>query len=202
VQGKTLWRCSKAHYKYVIQARQNNKQFLDEYKIQRGCQRCGHNTNPVALELQELEKSDVLCTTCHRLVHRESILPTSSVTEDAFHYLLRSHIDPLVKIGYYDTAVREGCLLIECKLKEITGTDKYGQNLVESFLEQWKDSLGGYTTASWKIIRGELRTIIKFLRNYYAHNCVTVDAKQAYAMLTRISRTLQVLDAVNGKDSE
>lgn len=129
----------------------------------------------------------------------QQLVDFSSTPKEPFYSSLESRIGPLIQIGYYDTAVREGCLLIECKLKDITGTDSYGQALVDCFFKQWKDSESGYATASWKILRGELRTIVKFLRNYYAHNCVVVDAKQAYAMLARISRILVALDAVNWK---
>jgi hypothetical protein len=79
------------------QTRQNRKearkQLIAEYKVQRGCQRCGYNANPLGLELhprnpdqkhpqmgrllqfssvhlpQELENYDVLCAVCHRLTH-------------------------------------------------------------------------------------------------------------------------------------
>jgi hypothetical protein len=130
---------------------------------------------------------------------RQQLLDFSSTPKEPFYSVLESRISPLIRIGYYDTAVREGCLLIECKLKDITSTDNYGQTLVDCFFKQWKDSEGGYTTPSWKILRGELRTIVKFLRNYYAHNCVIVDAKQAFAILARISRILEALDIVNWK---
>jgi hypothetical protein len=79
-----------------MQRRQKNQQFIDEYKAQRGCQCCGATDDPIMLELhkhnvaekdvqasklpflgrkrllQELEKSDVLCVTCHRLAHSET----------------------------------------------------------------------------------------------------------------------------------
>lgn len=85
--------------KEVVQRYQNRYEpkvrLIDEYKAQRGCQRCGGKLDPlVVLELhrksdesvvqipklvefrrerlmQELEKSEGLCGICHRLVHNE-----------------------------------------------------------------------------------------------------------------------------------
>jgi hypothetical protein len=149
--------------------------------------------DPDKLELQFVDEISI------SEVGFQELLDFSSPRRSPFHALLESHIFPLMEIGYYDTAVREGCLLVECKLRKITGTDLYGQTLINSFLKQWKESEGGNTSTSWKILRGELRTLFKFLRNHYVHNLVALNQDHTYAILAQISRVLNALDNVNWK---
>jgi len=92
-------RCSKASIQNVRQAQEKrkvvNRQLINEHKVKHGCQRCGYNSDPLRLDfhrhnqngrhekneklllvarerlLQELEKYEVLCESCCRLVHNE-----------------------------------------------------------------------------------------------------------------------------------
>jgi hypothetical protein len=74
---------------------ERKREWLNGYKISRGCSRCGYNTHPSALDLHhrepalkldtvsqmaaknrswnsiyvEVEKCDVVCANCHRIEH-------------------------------------------------------------------------------------------------------------------------------------
>lgn len=80
---------------YARQRRQSNKDYLDTYKLERGCSVCGYNRCPQALEFHhpdptvkegslanmsregrsvdrintEIEKCIVICANCHREHH-------------------------------------------------------------------------------------------------------------------------------------
>lgn len=105
-------------------------------------------------------------------------------------------VQPLLNSGLYDTAIREGCLLIEMRLKELSGTDLYGQKLVEHFISDLKGD-GNYIDARLKILRTDLRATFKFVRNEYAHNLKQIKYEQCCLVLDRISRILRVLKMVN-----
>ena len=75
------------------QIRQRNKQFLDEYKLQKGCKNCGFNSHACSLDFhhiddktenvsrlskncnsikkltEEVNKCIILCANCHRIKH-------------------------------------------------------------------------------------------------------------------------------------
>lgn len=114
---------------------------------------------------------------------------------NTFHRELLLRVQPLLSLGLYDTSVREGCLLIEMRLKELSGTNLFGQNLVERFISELRRD-GTYIDARLKILRIDLRTAFKFVRNEYAHNLKQISYEQCCSILDRISRILRVLEMV------
>lgn len=108
---------------------------------------------------------------------------------------LLSRVQPLLNLGMYDTSIREGSLLIEMRLKELSGTDLFGQNLIARFISDLKRD-GGYIDARLKILRADLRAAFKYVRNEYAHNFKQITYEQCCFILDRISRILRVLAMV------
>jgi hypothetical protein len=105
------------------------------------------------------------------------------------HPVLAQRALPIADLGYYDAAVREGCVLLESRLKEIVASTKYGQALVSQFFTAVERS-GKFIPAQTKVLRSEVRTTFKFVRNDYMHNLREIGAEQCYAILARISRLM------------
>jgi len=111
---------------------------------------------------------------------------------------LASIVQPLIDLGRYDTAIRESCLMIETLLRRLTGlgNDFYGTKLIEGFYDAALAS-DRYVSAYLKVLRGELRTAFKFVRNDYMHNFVSIDIEQCFSILYRISAILQTLRLID-----
>ncbi|MFL6236967.1 MAG: TIGR02391 family protein [Thermoanaerobaculia bacterium] len=92
----------------------------------------------------------------------------------------------LIKIHRYDTAVREACLLVEVLLRRMARSDSYGQRLIEEAFDTLFRS-ETYISSSLKVLRGDVRTLFKFVRNEYMHNLKRLTNDQCIAILTRIS---------------
>jgi len=92
----------------------------------------------------------------------------------------------LISIRRYDTAIREACLLVEELLRRIAGSDSYGQKLVDEVFGSLTNS-GSYISALLKVMRGDVRTLFKFVRNEYMHHLKRISEEQCMAILTRIS---------------
>lgn len=106
-----------------------------------------------------------------------------------------SRVIPIVDIGLYDTAIREACLILENRLRELTSSDLYVENLVKHFISKLKES-GQYFFADMKVIDGQLRSVFKFVRNDYMHNLKTITEEQCYAILGRLSVILRNLEDI------
>ena len=107
----------------------------------------------------------------------------------------RPRLDTLIEHGFYDTALRELGVLIEFRIREITSSESYGLKLIDVLLNQL-DSSGRYHNAGLKILRSELRTAFKFVRNEFAHNVVELPRSRAYALLGRMCHVLADVDSV------
>ena len=84
--------CRSCNKEYNRKRLQKKRDFVNEYKLERGCSQCGYNKHPVALELNhidpttktysigkelisismenlvlELAKCEVLCANCHQI---------------------------------------------------------------------------------------------------------------------------------------
>ena len=111
---------------------------------------------------------------------------------ERIHADIQQRVDDLVALGRYDTAVRDACVLLETRLKEITGTTLFGQQLVEKLYADLAAS-ERYVSSHLKTLRAELRTVFKFVRNEYAHNLKQITEEQCYAILLRISLSYEAL---------
>jgi hypothetical protein len=109
--------------------------------------------------------------------------------------VISERLSKIYDLGLYDTAVRDGSVMLEGALKRATRTETYGITLVEQFIrkldqdERWDN---------WAVrrFRNDLRTIFKFVRNQFAHNIVDISPARARVLVARLSLlTDAVLDS-------
>jgi hypothetical protein len=112
------------------------------------------------------------------------------------HQYFADRVQPLLTIGFYDSAVREAAILLESDLRARTGTDLFTQELVRYYIEKVV-SEAGMMGAFQRHLRSELRTVFSFVRNEFAHNIVTLDPGRCYALLRRISAIYAMLDVAD-----
>ncbi len=117
----------------------------------------------------------------------------SFVESPTLNAYFESRLPPLLKIGYYDSAVREAAILLESKLRTRTGTKLFGQHLVDRYVADIVRKYG-QLGAFQLHIRAELRTLFRFVRNEFAHNIVSLPPGRCHAMLRRISAIYEMLD--------
>ena len=98
----------------------------------------------------------------------------------------------LFELGYYDTAIREGCVQFEDEIKKYLDSSRWGNVLVEEFIVKLRDR-EGVLESYLRTYRQELRTVFKFIRNDFMHNMRDADEAAAYAMLFRITRAKSML---------
>jgi len=103
----------------------------------------------------------------------------------------------LFEIGYYDTCIREACVQLEHEIKIYTGSEAWGNQLVEVFVEKIRAEKN-FLESFVRTFRQELRTVFKFIRNEFMHNLLQADEVSAHAVLFRIARVRSVLQ---GSDS-
>ena len=114
---------------------------------------------------------------------------------------IRERIKPLLDLPYHDTAVREASVVLESRLRVINKSSSYGQKLVEEYYDYLCARNHGRSTAFFKVLRGELRTVFKFVRNDFAHALHDITDSQCRALLDRISRALEMVNHVESVEA-
>jgi hypothetical protein len=111
----------------------------------------------------------------------------------------QARIQPLIEAGMYDTAVRELSVLIESRIRSLTGSTAYGIRLVDEFF-QGVASRNLLNTGA-KVLRGELRTAFKFVRNEFAHNVIELPHPRAMSLIGRMCHALAELEEFRNDSS-
>ena len=76
---------------------------------------------------------------------------------------------------------------LEHEIKVYTGSEAWGDRLTEVFEDQVRGEQT-YLESQVRVIRQELRSVFKFIRNEFMHNLLEADEASAYAILFRIAR--------------
>lgn len=109
--------------------------------------------------------------------------------------VLGERIQQLRHLTYFDTAVREACVALEHQIKSWLGTERWGDSLIEELVSRLRES-DGLIEAHLRVLRGEIRSAFKFIRNDFMHNFVSIDATECSAVLFRLARIKQALERV------
>lgn len=125
----------------------------------------------------------------------ESLQKTLVTLKSELHPLIVQRANPIAELGHYDAAVREACVTLESRLKDISGLSNFGKALVtKSFESLMRDNR--LIIASLKVLRTEILTSFKFVRNDFMHNLKDIAREQCWSILARISRPLFSLDEI------
>ncbi|WP_333768048.1 hypothetical protein [Streptomyces sp. IBSBF 2435] len=100
-----------------------------------------------------------------------------------------SHVPDLIRMGLYDTAIRDIAVTLESRLRDALGGMAFGQRLAEEFIRDVM-SRAEQPTSLAKIYRMRLRTFFKFIRNEYAHHRVQLSRTQALAIVAHVTMIL------------
>ncbi len=118
----------------------------------------------------------------------KEILNSSQNIYDLPHIII-DRIEPLIKIKYYDTAIREVAIIFEHSLKEFHSVkDLIGEQLIDFHIKACIAANNNNYNAGIKLYRQELRTINRFIRNEYMHWLKEINESQFNAILHRQSR--------------
>lgn len=109
-----------------------------------------------------------------------------------------ARIKPLIRIKYYDSAVREASILLELKLKRINKTDLFGQKLVDLHYDNLCKKFGS-TDSYLKYYRGLLRCSVNFIRNEYAHDFPITSENRAKRLIKLYSKIYDLTDELQNE---
>lgn len=115
---------------------------------------------------------------------------------------VQERVSVMLRAQFFDSAVRDLGAALESRMRSITGTDDYGQRLVDRYIEAMLDC-EVFLPARVRSLRQELRAVFKFVRNEFAHNLVDVPPARGYALISRMCwhvRDIEVVaEAMNAK---
>jgi hypothetical protein len=109
------------------------------------------------------------------------------------HTILGQRVQRLLGLSFFDIAVREACVALEHEIKTYLNSEKWGDALVEEFILRLRDG-GRLLESHLRVLRAQIRTAFKFIRNDFMHNFVDIDDTQCRAILFRLARTKVVVD--------
>jgi uncharacterized protein (TIGR02391 family) len=113
------------------------------------------------------------------------------------HPQIMDRIRDFLLSEHYDTAVREATILIEMKMREATGSSRYGQALIEEcFGEHGKLLHSGIPNSTRLEIRSAFRRLFRYVRNDFAHSLKSLTLVTATRLLRRCSRLLVLLETL------
>jgi len=99
---------------------------------------------------------------------------------------VHDRISVLLQSGLFDSAVRDLGAALESRMRSVTGTNDYGQRLVDRYVQSMLDD-GTFLPARVRSLRQELRAVFKFVRNEFAHALQDIPPARGYALVSRIS---------------
>ncbi len=108
---------------------------------------------------------------------------------------VQDRISVMLQSGLFDSAIRDLGAALESRMRSVTGTNDYGQRLVDRYVQSMLDS-GTFLPARVKSLRQELRAIFKFVRNEFAHGLQEVPPGRGYALISRMCWHLQDVELV------
>lgn len=109
-------------------------------------------------------------------------------------------VSPLMKIKYYDSAVREAAIMLELRLKEFNNDVKgYGLPLVAKHLERLKVRFEG-ESEYLKYYKNYLKSSIKFHRNEYAHGFPLTNKLRAEKLVKMFSQLMDITEEFENFD--
>ena len=101
------------------------------------------------------------------------------------------HVEPILAINKTDTAVREGCVLLETTMRQEIGSLQFGQKLADEFCARMLAH--GAIPALMKPFKAELKNAFRYIRNDYMHNLRPLELDESKAVLMRIARLYSVV---------
>mgnify|MGYP003663411828 CR=1 FL=1 len=107
---------------------------------------------------------------------------------------INSLIKPLIKIEYFDAAIREVSVLFEDMIKKFHNSDLIGWRLIDFHIKKCIEANEMNNNAGIKIYRQELRTTSSFIRNEFMHNRVNIDKENFYAILFRQCNLFRLME--------